>query len=326
MRWMPAPPGGYRGWAKHFMESDAILYVNFFYYLIFALILLTVLTTNIQGMRIKYFGRAVICLGIAVIFYFISPVFSLREGTMSLLFSRRNLIDPSVITKISFTLIISILYGKIFQLIYQKQSVQMENQLLKTENLQTTYNTLVNQINPHFFFNSLNSLSMLVREKHNRQALTYIDRLSGTFRYILQNGQSGGTTLEEELKFMEAYKYLLEVRYEGKLFFDINVGDRYLHWTMPSLSIQPLIENIVKHNVITSSRPMHVSIYTRHGSLFVANPVHPKMHNGDPSGIGLENLSHRYELLTGRDITVDNDGVTFTVGLPLCEPEKDLEL
>ncbi|MCD8072844.1 MAG: hypothetical protein LUE10_06705 [Alistipes sp.] len=118
MRWMPAPPGGYRGGAKHFLESDAILYVNFFYYLIFALVLLTVLTANIQGKRVKYFLRALICIGIAVVFYFISPVFNLREGTISLLFSRRSLLEPSVITKISFTLIISVLYGKIFQLIY----------------------------------------------------------------------------------------------------------------------------------------------------------------------------------------------------------------
>ncbi|MCD8072845.1 MAG: histidine kinase [Alistipes sp.] len=202
----------------------------------------------------------------------------------------------------------------------------MENQLLKTENLQTTYNTLVNQINPHFFFNSLNSLSMLVREKHNEQALKYIDRLSETFRYILQNGQSGGTTLGEELEFMEAYKYLLEVRYEGKLFFEVDIQEKYLPWTMPSLSIQPLIENIVKHNVVTSRQPMHVWIRTTDGSLSISNPVYPKMHDGDPSGIGLENLSHRYKLLTGRDITVLNDGATFTVELPLSEPEKPLEL
>ncbi|MCD7970145.1 MAG: histidine kinase [Alistipes sp.] len=326
IRLMPEPPGGYRGWMRQFMESDFILWMNFFFYLLFALIMLSILTSSMQRKKINFFWRGTICMAVAVVFYFLSPSFHHKTGEIFLLINGRNLFDPSVLTKLSFTLIITLLYGKIFQLIYQKQSVQLENELLKNENLQATYNTLINQINPHFFFNSLNSLSMLVREKYNEQALTYIDRLSETFRYIIQNGQSGGTTLEEELKFVDAYKYLLEVRYDGKLFFDIDVAPEYLGWTMPSLTIQPLIENIVKHNVITRKQPMRVSISTDSGSLLVRNPVYPKIHDGDPTGIGLQNLSHRYKLLTGRDITVTNDGQKFTVELPLTEPEKELEL
>ncbi|MCD8102378.1 MAG: histidine kinase [Alistipes sp.] len=323
---MPAPPGGYRGWMRQFMESDFILYVNFFFYLFFALILLCILTVNVRRKRFNFLVSVIVCVAVAVVFYFCAPVFHPRTGASSLLINGRNLFDPSILTKVAFTLILCVLYGKIFQLIYQKQRIVLENELLKNENLQSTYNTLINQMNPHFFFNSLNSLAMLVREKHNDQALVYIDRLSETFRYIIQNGQSGGTTLEEELKFVDAYKYLLEVRYEGKLFFNIDVEERYRDWTMPSLTIQPLIENIVKHNVITRSRPMNVSIRTVGGALLVSNPVSPKIHDGDPSGIGLENLSHRYKLLTGKDITVTNDGETFTVELPLTEPEKHLEL
>ena len=87
---------------------------------------------------------------------------------------------------------------------------------------------------------------MLVREKHDDKALTYIDQLSYTFRYIIQNGQSTLMTLDEELKFIEAYSYLFEIRYADKLFFDIDVDDKYRSWTLPALSLQPLIGNAVK--------------------------------------------------------------------------------
>ena len=116
--------------------------------------------------------------------------------------------------KCSFVLIVSVLYGLIFELIYQKQHITIENEQLKNENLQTRYNMLANQISPHFLFNSLNSLSMLVREKSNDKALLYIDRLADTFRYMLQSGQGELTTLSEELRFTEAYLYLLTIRYE----------------------------------------------------------------------------------------------------------------
>ena len=130
----------------------------------------------------------------------------------------------------SFVLIVSVLYGLIFELIYQKQHITIENEQLKNENLQTRYNMLANQISPHFLFNSLNSLSMLVREKSNDKALLYIDRLADTFRYMLQSGQGELTTLSEELRFTEAYLYLLTIRYENKLFCDIRIEDRYRDW------------------------------------------------------------------------------------------------
>ena len=101
---------------------------------------------------------------------------------------------------------------------------------------------------------------MLVRERDGEKALTYIDQLSYTFRYIIQNGQSTLMTLDEELKFIEAYSYLFEIRYADKLFFDIDVDDKYRSWTLPALSLQPLIGNAVKHNTITRSKPFHISI------------------------------------------------------------------
>lgn len=323
LRLMPTQPMG-RG--MRMLNSDTVQILYFSYYTVVAFIMLTVSTIkNKEGKPISYLLRILVCTVIAMFAYIFAPQVT-RDGKITTtlhthLYSHR-IIDPSLLTKVSFTLIVSLLYGKIIDLIDQRRNIMLDYEILKNENLQSTYNTLINQINPHFFFNSLNSLSMLVREKHNQQAIIYIDRLSDTFRYIIRNGQTGTTTLEEELKFVDAYKYLLEIRYEGKLFFDISIEEKYYHWTIPSLTLQPLIENVVKHNVITKSSPMNVSLFTKGNDLIVSNPIHPKIHDGDTTGIGIENLSRRYALLTGKDITVTNDGKQFSVTLPLTAPAE----
>jgi LytS/YehU family sensor histidine kinase len=214
-----------------------------------------------------------------------------------------------------------VLYGRIYLLLTQKQDILLENEHLRNENLQTRYNMLVGQINPHFFFNSLNSLSMLVREQSNEKALEYIDQLSYTFRYIIQNGQSGVTTLREEMEFAKAYIYLFKIRYEDKLFFDFDIDSKYENWTLPALSLQPLIGNTVKHNSITTKNPLNVSIRVVDGVLEIENPKHPKLDVEPSTGIGLSNLSSRWEIVIGKPIEVVEDEKRFMVRLPLDEPK-----
>ena len=229
--------------------------------------------------------------------------------------------DSMLLLKSSFAVAVSVLYGRIYVLISQRQAVVVENERLKNENLTTRYNLLVGQINPHFFFNSLNSLAMLVREGQDAKALTYIDQLSYTFRYIIQNGQSTLITLDEELKFVDAYSYLFKIRYADKLFFDIEIDPKYRSWRLPALSLQPLIGNAVKHNAITRSKPFHITIRTDGEWLEVANPKIPKLEPEPSTGIGLENLRNRWQLITGRRIVVIDDGETFRVRMPLQNPE-----
>ncbi len=181
---------------------------------------------------------------------------------------------------------------------------------------------LISQINPHFFFNSLNSLSMLVREGDSARSLEYIDQLSYTFRYIIQNGQTTSMTLAEEMDFAEAYIYLFKIRYADKLFFDIDIDPAYAHWTLPALSLQPLIGNTVKHNSITTRKPLRVRIFTEDGKLVITNPKHPKLESEPSTGIGLENLRNRWHIITGRDIEIENLEDRFTVRLPLQPPLK----
>ena len=228
--------------------------------------------------------------------------------------------DYMLLLKWTFAVVVSLLYGRIYTLISQRQTVVVENERLKNENLTTRYNMLVGQINPHFLFNSLNSLAMLVREKQDGKALFYIDQLSYAFRYIIQNGQSTLITLREELKFAEAYSYLFKIRYADKLFFDVDVADEYLDWQLPTLSLQPLIGNAVKHNTITRSNPFHVSIRTEGPWLVVSNPKIPKQTPEPSTGIGLNNLNNRWRLITGREVEIIDTDREFAVRMPLQSP------
>ena len=218
-------------------------------------------------------------------------------------------------------LVVAVLYGRIYGQLLEQQKILLENEHLRTENLQTRYNMLLGQISPHFFFNSLNSLSMLVREKNEDKALAYIDQLSYTFRYIIQNGQNTTTSLEEEMEFARAYGELFKVRYADKLFFDIDIDPKYNSWSLPALTLQPLIGNAVKHNTITRKQPLHVSIRTEGATLVVTNRKAPKLEPEPSTGIGLKNLRSRWQLITGCDIEIINSDTEFTVRLPLQRPK-----
>jgi LytS/YehU family sensor histidine kinase len=162
---------------------------------------------------------------------------------------------------------------------------------------------------------------MLVRDKNDEKALEYIDQLSYTFRYILQNGQNAKTTLKEEIEFASAYGELFKVRYADKLFFDIDIDSKYDDWTLPALSLQPLIGNAVKHNTITRKQPFHISIKTDGSTLVVSNYKKPKLEPEPSTGIGLKNLSSRWHLITGTDIEIIDTETEFIVRLPLQHPD-----
>jgi sensor histidine kinase YesM len=266
---------------------------------------------------------ALLVTGVAIYF---APVMSFKDGMMRIVFffdsHLRDNVYLVVLTKTLFMLVVSALYSYIYTLMQQRQMMVVENERLKTENLSTRYNMLVGQINPHFFFNSLNSLSMLVRERDEERALEYIEQLSYTFRYIIQNGQSEETTLKDEMAFAEAYIYLFKIRYADKLFFDIDIDPMYDGWTLPALSLQPLIGNAVKHNSITTKNPLHVAIRVKDGVLEIENPKHPKLDVEPSTGIGLENLRSRWHIIAGRDIEIIDEEERFVVRMPLETPSE----
>ena len=297
------------------------LLLQLVFYLIMSFVMLSILTSSRRNYSMaRYVRRCLWCIAAAVGLYCVAPVTEWHSGRIVMNFMGGRMFDYMLLLKCSFAVVVSLLYSRIYVLISQRQAVVVENERLKNENLTTRYNLLVGQINPHFFFNSLNSLAMLVREKHDQKALTYIDQLSYTFRYIIQSGQSMLMTLDEELKFLEAYSYLFKIRYADKLFFDIDVDEKYLGWKLPAFSLQPLIDNAVKHNSITRTKPFHISVRTEEGLLVVSNPKVPKLEPEPSTGIGLENLRNRWNLITGSDIEIVDDGATFSVRMPLQNP------
>ena len=200
--------------------------------------------------------------------------------------------------------------------VQRKKEQEIEN--LKIENLQNRCDALANQINPHFFFNSLNSLTALVRKKNDENTLAFVNNLSDVFRYILQSDKKGLVTLDEELEFVKAFRYMMEVRFANKLEFKIQVDEDKLNLRIPVLSLLPLIDNIVVHNTIDSQHKMEVRIRLNEQSeLVISNPVFPKLTPPITNGTGIRNLENRFSILIDKHIRVENDGNTHTVYLPL---------
>ena len=297
------------------------LALQLFYYLVVSFIMLSILTSVRRRYTPGRFVRHCIwCVLAAAALYMVAPVTEWRSGRIMLNCMGDHIFDYMLLLKCSFAVAVSMLYGWVYVLNSKQQAVVMENERLKNENLTTRYNMLVGQINPHFFFNSLNSLAMLVREKHDEKALTYIDQLSFSFRYIIRNGQNMLTTLAEELRFAEAYGYLFKIRYADKLFFDVDVAPKYLDYRLPVLTLQELLSNAVKHNAITKRRPLRVSIRVENGQLVVSNPLLPKLDAEPCTGIGLHNLDSRWQLITGHGIRIDRSGEIFSVCMSLLKP------
>lgn len=219
--------------------------------------------------------------------------------------------------------IFSVLLGHVTHLYKEQRRREQEIEQLKIENLQSRYSALTNQINPHFFFNSLNGLTSVIRRKNPDDALEYVNKLSDVFRYILQSDKKGLVTLGEELDFLKAFFYMLEIRFANKLEFRINVPDEKKDLKIPVLSLLPLVENVVMHNTIDSEHNMVVNVcLNANEELSVSNPVFPKLVPSDSNGTGLQNLENRFSMLMNTQIRVKNDGVRFTVYLPL-KKEKD---
>lgn len=214
---------------------------------------------------------------------------------------------------------LGILMSRITLLREERVRMVSEVAQLRAENLQSKYAALAGQVNPHFFFNSLSGIASLVRGGDNKRTLEYIDELSDVFRYTLQSSDKGMVPLSDELEFAESFRYVLEVRYAGKLTFDIQIDNQHKTlYMLPVLTLLPIIENVIVHNCIDSAHTMTIHIgINEHGDLVVSNPVHPKHQQPVTNGTGLRNLANRLELMCGRKLRVENSEGRFTVYVPL---------
>lgn len=200
----------------------------------------------------------------------------------------------------------------------------IENEQLQAENIRNQYEMLKNQLNPHMLFNSLNTLRSLVRENQEK-AQDYIQELSRVLRYTLQSNEFQSVSLREEMEFASAYIFLLKMRFENNLQFDIRIDRSLEEYRLPPMAVQVLIENAVKHNEISNRKPLTIHIETDvQGSLCVSNNIQPKWTATPGTGIGLVNLAKRYRLLFKQDIQITEDK-EFSVCIPLIKetPQKE---
>ncbi|HDZ14403.1 MAG TPA: hypothetical protein ENH60_05830 [Pricia sp.] len=205
--------------------------------------------------------------------------------------------------------------GRILRLQTDKQESRIENEHLKQQSLQNELMALKNQIDPHFLFNSLNSLTSLIRE--NEKATQFVKKLSHMYRYILQSGESDLVSVKEELKFTESYTHLIRTRYRDRFSIDVRIEDSYLDLEIPPLAMQLLVENAVKHNEISTQNPLTVRMYSKNDSIFVENPIQPRSVLKEGTKNGLLNLKKRYVLLLKKEVKVRTENNIFVVELPV---------
>ena len=186
---------------------------------------------------------------------------------------------------------------------------------LQRENNTARYTALQKQLNPHFLFNSLNTLIAEI-EYDPAGAVSFTRRLSDVYRYVLQVQDRPLVTLDEELRFADAYLYLHRVRLGDCLGCRYDIADKERERRLPPLTLQLLIENVIKHNAITASHPLEIMIRTDGDSLVVSNPVRPKR-RAESGGVGLHNLSNRCRIILGREIEVAHTEESFTVKIPM---------
>jgi sensor histidine kinase YesM len=194
-----------------------------------------------------------------------------------------------------------------------------ETQELKKANLQSQLDSLKAQINPHFLFNSLNSISSLI-QCDPEKAEEFIDELSSVYRYLLRENNRELCTLGEEIKFIQAYYSLLKTRHGEGIELTIDIPNANLCWLIPPLTLQLLFENAVKHNIVSASKPLVINMYVRNKVLCIENNLQKKRISVASGKVGLSNIMAKYELLNQPAVSVFQDECMFQVTLPLIEP------
>lgn len=209
-------------------------------------------------------------------------------------------------------------------LVFFSESSQAKQRAEKLEKelFHMRYEVLKNQINPHFMFNSLNVLSGLV-EQDSVKAQRFIEEFAHIYRYVLETIEKTVVPLNEELGFVRSYIFLQQIRHGEAIELTVNVSAASLKMVLPPLSLQLVLENAIKHNIVSNSQPLFIEIYTDKGQLIVKNNIQPKMSTGVSTGLGQKNLAKRYEMITDEIPVFSIKNTNYIVELPLIDTEYD---
>jgi hypothetical protein len=197
---------------------------------------------------------------------------------------------------------------------YQENKVKEQKIIAGTASAQ--FESLKNQIDPHFLFNSLNVLSSLI-EENPESAQKFTTSLSKVYRYVLEQKDKELVSVAEELKFAKTYMNLLKMRFENSITFEIPEGFDNEEAKVVPLSLQLLLENCIKHNVVSEAKPLHVKISIENNQLVVTNNLQKKEVLSDRKGVGLQNIVNRYAILTKRTVLVEENEQEFKIFLPI---------
>jgi sensor histidine kinase YesM len=206
-------------------------------------------------------------------------------------------------------------------LIYLLRKTHQEKEELIKVQWQSRFDSLKNQVNPHFLFNSLNTLTVLIQE-NPKQAEYFVEEMSKVYRYLLQNNQNEMTTVGIEMRFLESYFHLLKTRFSEGLFLKMDIPPQYLDYLIPPLTLQILLENAIKHNIVSANKPLTIHVFIEKNTyLVVSNNIQHKQIAVRSEGVGLVNISAKYRLLGLSEVVISEADNVFSVKLPLIKNE-----
>ncbi|CAN5839719.1 hypothetical protein BH11BAC4_BH11BAC4_02350 [soil metagenome] len=209
------------------------------------------------------------------------------------------------------------LLNAIFFYFKEYKTKWMEAEELKRMSAQEELQLVKNQVNPHFLFNNLNVLSTLIMQ-NNAEANRFIEEFSKVYRYILHNHEKELVELKTELHFIHPYIFLLETRFAGGLKISLDIPADYDHYHIIPAALQMLIENAIKHNIVSRSKPLHIDVHVNgNNTIVVSNNLQVKQSAELSTGIGLQNIIKRYRIVSSRDVLIEHDENNFKVALPL---------
>jgi len=221
-----------------------------------------------------------------------------------------------------FPLLMTALFMSVYESRYffyeWKKNIQ-QTEAIAHAHIQTQFEALKKQLDPHFLFNSLNTLASLI-DYQNEPAQAYLERLSDVYRYVIETKNKTTVSLRDELAFLDAFIYLLKVRYRDNLSIHQYLSEEAFNQHVPALSLQILVENAIKHNIISKDRPLNIDIKQEADQVVVINNKQIKTSLPISTKIGLQNIIERYQLLNMPSVEILDEEHTFTVKLPLLNP------
>ena len=240
-------------------------------------------------------------------------VFSKDHGALT----PTDIIIHSNSAAIFCTIMIIAIYESIYFMNELRKSVE-EKEMLKRESLNAQLNALRTQVNPHFLFNNLNTLSSIIPE-NPKQAVEFVQQLSKVYRHILEVENEKSIPLKDELDVLRAYAFLLQTRFGNNIDITIDVPKEKMSKRIVPLSLQILMENAIKHNIVSTDKPLKVNVFAENGNLLVRNNLQKRNQINESTGIGLDNIRNRCKLLGNGEVKVTESGTSFTVSIPLIE-------